>query len=181
MSVITQQPSHTIMKFHYGIEYRIPLPSDFSKKDKLLKKFPDLTYDHDRNMIILVNYEESKKMFYTRSYLLKNYYKYQKLSSEWRLKNICVPFYNKDLQLSSPARWILNDIAKLLGIEDSMNCGQWYEYFESRPDFRSMTALENEEQKTDITIMHKLENPIFQIKTNFWIILTKILHKSLFW
>jgi hypothetical protein len=162
------------MTCHYGVEYRIPLPSTVSV-NQISTLFPELNYDRDRRMIILVNHQESKKMFFNREYSLENYYKYNSLVNEWNVKNVCVPFYNNKLVLSPRHKSILYDISDALGMQ-IFECGQWYEYFEntnniihSRCNIYSV-PVSTENHEDDQKLLNKLENPFVQFQNALWVI-----------
>lgn len=142
MPTITSQPLYTEI-YRHGIDYRIPLKHDINSvvlANHLNKKYPEISYDADRNMIILVHYISAFDRYYhlPKPFKIEHDKKYDKWKCLIDMKNISDPILNpailKLLFLSSKERDILTklmDDPEIVYI--MLNTGNWYEYFIGSP------------------------------------------------
>lgn len=139
---ITRQPVYAEI-YRHGIDYRIQLKHNINTTviaHNLRDKYPTVTYDQDRNMIIVVHYLSAFDRYsrlptsFKNTHLL-NYEKWRKMSD---MKNISVPILypeiSKLLSLSSRERDLLHELMNDPEIiYASLNEGGWYEYFMGSP------------------------------------------------
>jgi hypothetical protein len=139
---ITHQPVYAEI-YRHGIDYRIPLKHNINAvviSDHLNEKYPNLKYDQDRNMIIVVHYLNAFDRFYNlpndfKDTHLLNYDKWGKMID---MKSISAPILNPDvlklLYLSSREQNILNELTNDPEIiYTALNDGGWYEFFMGSP------------------------------------------------
>jgi hypothetical protein len=141
---VTHQPVYAEI-YRHGIDYRIPLKHNINTiviAHHLREKYPELIYDQDRNMIIIVHYLSTFDRFsrlpndFKNTHLL-NYEKWKKLID---MKNISVPILHPEisklLSLSSRERDVLHELMNDPEIiYTALNNGGWYEYFMGSPVF----------------------------------------------
>jgi hypothetical protein len=146
LPTITKQPIYTNI-YRHGIDYRIPLKhkinTDLLEK-QLRENYPELTYDKERNMIILVNYINTFARFNILPNDFKNnhFEKYESWKKLIYMKNISVPILQnhilKLLFLTSREKTVLN---ALLNDPEMVYCfsgnGNWYEFFMGSLNLRS--------------------------------------------
>lgn len=141
--IISCQPIYAEI-YRHGIDYRIPLKHKINTiviTHHLHERYPELTYDQDRNMIILVHYVSAFDRYSRlpndfKDTHLSNYDKWKKMSD---MKNISVPILYPDilkfLFLSSRERDLLHLLMNDPEIVyTKLNDGGWYEYFMGSPE-----------------------------------------------
>lgn len=142
LPTITSQPVYTNI-YRHGIDYRIQLKHDINVTalvNHLNKNYPELSYDADRNMIIMVHYISAYDRYYHLPKTFKNEHdiKYEKWKYMIYMKNISEPILSepilKLLRLSSREKdtliRMMND-PEIIYI--TLNQGSWYEYFMGSP------------------------------------------------
>lgn len=143
LPIITRQPIYAEI-YRHGIDYRIPLKHNINTiaiAYHLHEKYPELIYDQDRNMIVLVHYISALERYsrlpndFKNTHLL-NYDRWRKMSD---MKNISIPILypeiSKLLSLSSRERDVLHQLMNDPEIiYTALNNGGWYEYFMGSPE-----------------------------------------------
>ena len=136
------QPDHAIQinQFVYGIQYRIPLVQNANDNEilKKLRIFPEIKYDSDRKMLILVNHKNSvgRHLTIIKPSCYKEKYNAYKtfLMGSGSIKNGVVPILDESkLYLTSNEftllREVTNHFKKYLLSPNPQ--GLWVEYFEN--------------------------------------------------
>ena len=139
--VITTQPIYAEILRH-GLDYRIPLKHkvDQPKIAKYLNEtYPELTYDYDRNMIILAHYKNTFERLSGlpntfRNSHLDNYEKWKEMAMTTILAPITDLTIVKCLFLTSKESELLDRLINDPEITYSVfNSGRWYEFFMGSP------------------------------------------------